>query len=125
MAKAKGPVQQNTVAVRIFPGYLKMMRETHGNISQMELALMVGLDPGYNSITKYESKAAGTLPAREHAVSMADAFELEGTERAQFILAAGHHPDEGTVVIDGVVVYDFELAANEAPIIHAMSSLAA
>ncbi len=123
MAKANGVVQQNRVAVRLFPELLKTLREEHG-MSQMELAIKVDFNPSYHAITKYASKAAEQLPTRDSAVSMADAFKLEGTERAQFLLAAGHHPDEGSVVIDGVDVYNFELAADGAPIIHGLSNAA-
>ena len=121
MAKKKA-AQQNPQALKMFPPYLKRIREEAG-FTQEQLGVQSGLTG--SAIANFERKREPGLPVWTSARQMANTLGLKGQARGVFFMAAGHTPDGATVVVDGEVVLDFDEDDLEAPIMYALSSLAA
>ncbi len=115
------PRQANPQARKVFPAYMKQMRAAYDAITQEQIAFKSGVT--LSSIQKYET--GQSVPAPTQATLLADAFGLKGPARGVFFMAAGHAPPGSTVVVEGEVVLELDEDDLEAPIIHAMSSLAA
>ena len=116
----KDIAQQNKQALKVFPGYLKALREDRGPLTPRELAEKAGVSRP--SISRYEG--GYRLPAIGPAHKIADALGLTGQARGVFFLAAGHSPPGSTIKVNGEMIFDFDEDDDEAPIIHGLLSAA-